>query len=745
MEYVDGEDLAALLQRIGRLPSDKALEIARKLCAGLAAAHERGVIHRDLKPQNIMLDKRGQVVIMDFGLAAVASSLRGPEARNGTPAYMSPEQLRGESVSAKSDLYALGLIFYELFTRRRAFDASSVAELVTMQESARPASMTAIASDIDPAVERVIQRCLRPDAAERPATALAIAAALPGGDPLAAALAAGETPSPELVAASGHTEGFSLKYAIPCLAFVVLALIAYPFLMAPLSLLPATPMEYPPAVLEHKAREFAAGFGYRDKPVDRFSYFDWNRGLIRFLRAKPGTNKDWARFFAAESPVTYNYRQSQDYLLAPPDGDISMDRPAPTAPGRISIVLDSQGRLRSFRAVAPRFDDGAATTQDIDQASLFRAAGYDRAQFQESAPRLVPAVPFDRRVAWKGAVHGLPAVDITLEAAYWHGKLANFAVLWPWDKSDSGGGATTAKYQVALEIFTCLFITLSIVSAIYMARRNLARGRGDRAGAYRLAVFEFASFVFFTTVGYHFIPRTDMIGYLSLNIAGALTLAMLLWTLYIALEPAVRARWPHSLITWNRLLAGQFGDARLGSHILTGTVLGVAMRYAFIWRQQVIVANGGSQDGTDLDLILGVRPMASNLGNRMFSAVLAGVAIFFLLIGLRALLRRDWLAAPAAGLLLALQDSDWHTSTHIWLDLSIKLAVYCGVAFVLLRMGLVPAIVGLFVVNVLGNMPLSADLSSWYNAVTVFEMGMVAAIAVYGFWRSQTQSSVPRL
>ena len=135
MEYVDGEDLASLLQRIGRLPSDKALEIARKLCAGLAAAHERGVIHRDLKPQNIMLNKRGEVIIMDFGLAAVADQLHGAEARNGTPAYMAPEQLRGDSVTAKSDIYALGLIFYELFTGKRPYQASSVAELIRVQEA----------------------------------------------------------------------------------------------------------------------------------------------------------------------------------------------------------------------------------------------------------------------------------------------------------------------------------------------------------------------------------------------------------------------------------------------------------------------------------------------------------------------------------------------------------------------------------------------------------------------------------
>ena len=189
MEYVDGEDLASLLQRIGRLPADKALEIARKICAGVAAAHDKGVIHRDLKPANIMLDRRGNVVVMDFGLAAVADQLRGAEARSGTPAYMAPEQLRGEQVSAKSDIYALGMVLYEIFTGKRAYDAASMAELIRMQESGQITSMSSIAAEIDPAVEKAIRRCLDPDPARRPATALTVAAALPGGDPLAAALA----------------------------------------------------------------------------------------------------------------------------------------------------------------------------------------------------------------------------------------------------------------------------------------------------------------------------------------------------------------------------------------------------------------------------------------------------------------------------------------------------------------------------------------------------------------------------
>ena len=123
MEYVDGEDLNSLLRRIGRLPQDKALEISRKLCAGLAAAHNKGVLHRDLKPGNIMIDGRGQVLITDFGLAGIMGQIEGAEARNGTPGYMAPEQLSGKEVSAQSDVYALGVVLYEIFTGRRPFNA----------------------------------------------------------------------------------------------------------------------------------------------------------------------------------------------------------------------------------------------------------------------------------------------------------------------------------------------------------------------------------------------------------------------------------------------------------------------------------------------------------------------------------------------------------------------------------------------------------------------------------------------
>src|SRR5579885_3063978 len=199
MEFVDGEDLASLLRRIGRLPVDKAAETARKLCAGLAAAHERGVLHRDLKPANVMIDGRGQVIIMDFGLAGLSDQLQG-DVRYGTPAYMAPEQLAGTEVSVKSDIYSLGLVLYEIFTGKRAFQAETLAEIVrTRNSNPNPTSPKPFVHDLDRGVERVIMLCLEAEPGARPASVLAVAAALPAGDPLAAALAAGEAPTPQMV------------------------------------------------------------------------------------------------------------------------------------------------------------------------------------------------------------------------------------------------------------------------------------------------------------------------------------------------------------------------------------------------------------------------------------------------------------------------------------------------------------------------------------------------------------------
>ena len=180
MEFVEGEDLSTLLRRFGRLPEEKSVEVARQICAGLGAAHAKGVIHRDLKPANVMLDSDGKVRLTDFGLAALTDVVTGAEARAGTPEYMAPEQLDGREVTAASDIYALGLVLYELFTGRRAYQAKNLAELKDARSS-MPESPRSIIQTLDPVIERLIERCLDRDPSRRPESALAVAAVLAFG------------------------------------------------------------------------------------------------------------------------------------------------------------------------------------------------------------------------------------------------------------------------------------------------------------------------------------------------------------------------------------------------------------------------------------------------------------------------------------------------------------------------------------------------------------------------------------
>src|ERR1022692_3764077 len=338
MEYVDGEDLRSLLRRIGRLPGDKAVEIARKLCAGLAAAHAKGVLHRDLKPANVMIDGRGQVLIMDFGLAAIADQVQGAEVRNGTPAYMAPEQLAGREVTERSDIYSLGLVLYEMFTGRRAYE--------TRDRSAVP-SAASVTKDVDPAVERLIAKCLDPDASKRPQSALAVARALPGGDPLAEALAAGDTPSPEMVAASEDTGALSVRAAVVCMAFVMVGLIAVLLLSSRTRVLRLTPFPNSQEILARQGREIAARLGYTNLPTDTFDAFGY-QNEYRTWAERNLKKEDYREQVRLGQPslIYFVHRESPDYLEPhDPSGQPTPNDPPTNISGMVSMDLDPQGRL----------------------------------------------------------------------------------------------------------------------------------------------------------------------------------------------------------------------------------------------------------------------------------------------------------------------------------------------------------------------------------------------------------------
>jgi serine/threonine-protein kinase len=729
MEYVDGEDLASLLQRFGRLPADKALETARKICAGLAAAHDRGIIHRDLKPANIMMNRRGEVVIMDFGLAALADQLSGQEARNGTPAYMAPEQLKGAEVTARSDIYALGLVLYELFTGRRPYDGNTLKKLLEQQEAAQLTSMTSIAADIDPGVEKAIRRCLDPDPVKRPPTAMAVAAALPGGDPLAAALAAGETPSPEMVAAAGETEGLARKYSVPCLAAVALCLFAVPVLRQQTDALLHAPLDYPPQVLQQKARDIAASFGYSKKPVDSAFWLDYRDDLLSYLKELPEPRK-WAEWLAAEAPIRASYRESQAPLHAPPFGQVKPDNPPPTEPGMAGVVLDGNGRLRGFSAVP--YIGSNALPEPVPPEAVFRAAGLDRNAFTESTPTSVPASPADQLSAWKGPHPAIPQTELTVEMGSWKGRVTFAKVISPWDKPASAA----PEQSPLLGRFLLSVLAVGFLFALLLARRNWKLGRADRKGAVRLAAARFllALAAWIGTV--HAVPDGDTVFLFFQSIGDWLLSAAWLWILYLALEPELRARWPHSIVTWNRLLAGRWRDAQVGAHVLIGAVVGmliwVSADLIEIWfgKPNVLGPEGG------IGITLGSRAWFAAHTGMLGTILPLGLILFLSVFGLRLLVRKDLLAALLAAALAV----PFNLSANHFTDWQILLPVYfvlfAVLTFVLLRLGLVAALAAVFFLNSCGRIIVGADWATWYAPYGVATLALLLGIALFAFWLS---------
>ena len=163
MAFVDGEDLHHLLMREGKLPLERMLNITRQLCGALEAAHSEGVVHRDLKPQNIMLGKDDQVFVSDFGLAkslgAVNSMTQSGEML-GTPRYMAPEQVEAKSVDARTDIYALGLIFYEMVTGDVPFTAETTLQLMYKRAHETPPAPKTVVPDLPDWLNNVIMKCL---------------------------------------------------------------------------------------------------------------------------------------------------------------------------------------------------------------------------------------------------------------------------------------------------------------------------------------------------------------------------------------------------------------------------------------------------------------------------------------------------------------------------------------------------------------------------------------------------------
>ena len=709
MEFVDGEDLASLLKRIGRLNTDKGLQVAHQLCTGLSAAHELGIVHRDLKPANIMVDGRGRVRITDFGLAALVEELRQDQGRAGTPAYMAPEQLTGWQVTPRTDIYAAGLVMYELFSGRQAFPITTALD----QHRPSPVRLSSIIKGFDPVIERIISRCLAPNPEERPSSASEVAAALPVGDPLRAAVEAGETPSPDTVAAAGGSVAISRGVSFGLLATVLVCLGVSVGLGRYATWLNAIHGGKPPEVLADRAREVIARLGYEENAADTAGWMKTKpSNLTRLSRGSP----DSVLFVYRQSPRPMNPRALYS--------DIDVNDPAMDVPGMITVVLDARGRLRGFSVVP-----AAVTKQEArapDWAALLSEAGFLSSQVSEKDATVVPTA-FDVRQDWQ-AIESGQTTSIT--AAAYNGKVVYFRASPPGNEAndDTPGTGTLDDLMFVFAAAVCG------IGGWFLARRNLRRGRGDRQGAFRVAAFIFTGeFVSFALVA-HF-SRDAWRDYWEFvgGCGAALYMAGFMWILYMAIEPYMRRRWPEILISWARVLTGKIYNARVGRDVMLGALGGAAtaiiqnsVNALPAWFHVANIEPAWTAQLT-LDGPVG---MISALSYRANLAVQWALATGAFLVVARFITRRDWLAVVLSGISLGLVVLP---AGNLLIAVPAVLLCVTIVYGLLFRFGLLSVAVTLFFYFVLRRFPLTFDFSQWFVWRSIFTVSLLVAIAGYAW------------
>ena len=725
MEYIDGEDLKGLLRRIGRLPKDKGIQIAQQLCAGLAAAHEKGVLHRDLKPANIMIDSRGQARITDFGLARLADGAAGAGEISGTPGYMAPEQLARGEATIQSDLYSLALILYEIFTGQSAHKGGSPQELVRSHEETSLTQPSALVDDIDPAVERVILRCLEKEPSHRPKSARAVAAALPGGDPLAAALAAGETPSPEMVAAAGEEGAIEKRWGLTCLAGVVIGLVLVCWLAQRTYLVNQVGLDRHPASLADDARRMIESFGYTNSRArEAFGFRDAGNDSVRFWYRQHPTG------FLAQS----FYNGWGEMSLA----RINYNNPPLEVPGEVRVELDPGGKLASFRAIPPAEPTHAnaqagpawqewlpeeITGIDLDGLELIE---------DQSLP---PPDAYDQIQVWKGeSTTGEP---FYFEAAAYAGRPVYFNALNPDAFEEIEVDASRSRQFGEMLFFRVIFLVWC--GSAILAWRNFRHGRIDRKGSFRVAFILFvAGMISWLFLASH-IPGGYEIPVIEIGFAQALSAAAFFWLFYTALEPHTRRLWPQFLISWTRLVNGRWRDPLVGQNLLLGVLAGIAS--AALTQIGVLAPDWlglASQPFRPSHPLTLDGPMA--LAGFVLVFMVKGVCtpLFYLifLLFLRAALRKTWLVSAAyIALTTVIFTLFW--GAHPVLGWFVIGATVSLGLWVYLRLGFLAGIVMLATNVILGQVPLTTDVSAWYFGNGFAAALFFLALAGFGFYTSQ--------
>jgi hypothetical protein len=314
-----------------------------------------------------------------------------------------------------------------------------------------------------------------------------------------------------------------------------------------------------------------------------------------------------------------------------------------------------------------------------------------------------------------------------------HGKPVFFSLIGDWSKPDRMKSEPSAGKKVQQYLVIALSVGF-FFGVIRLARLNYRQGRGDRAGALRLALVMFVLEILLWLCRGHIVAGTDFLGALVLAVSTALLVSGTTWMLYLALEPWVRRRWPHTIISWSRLLSGQFRDPLVGRDILFGVMLGAVWVLIFQFRQIPLSHLGAAPIIPQTEYLTGGREALGAWLMQIPASILGTLQFFFLLLGLKFFLRKDWLAAIVFVAIFALVQGA--SSPYLSVDLPTWALIYAIAVMIVYRFGLIPLACAIFTVDVLSNVPFTTNFSAWYMSTFALTMLSVVALAAWGFYQS---------
>jgi serine/threonine-protein kinase len=495
------------------------------------------------------------------------------------------------------------------------------------------------------------------------------------------------------------------------------------------------PLDKPPEALAERARNILESVGYSEPPVDTAMGFYGGREFLRYIADHDQSKTRWDNletgafvfwYRGSPRPLAARYFHS----AAPMLGFVWMDDPPLDLSGMTLVKLSPLGRLTQFIAIPPQVEKPAVPASSPDWAPLLSAAGIDPSNWPPAQPAWTPPVYSDARAAWTGSLTERPNIPMRIEAAAYRGKPVYFELIGPWTRPERMQPVAPSSLVLRMVLLLSL-----IVGGAMLARRNLRLGRGDRRGASRLAAFVFAAWAVAWLCGTHHVPNSDELALFIEFLGQGLALSCFLWVLYIALEPYVRRRWPSTLVSWSRLLAGGFRDPLVGRDVLVGclsgsstTALGSLGWFVPLWLGYPPVQPRAGPEWQ----FLGARTTIADISNTLISAPFFWIAFLFVLVLLRVVLRKQWAAVatvllfPALGIVGSCDPG-----------LAVSLLVFIGVAlFLLIRFGLLALVANFVLWYLLTNFPLTIQASAWYAGISLVGILLMAAIAFYGFYSS---------